>query len=87
MQLTINGQEQKIVSGLNVSELLKELDISSPHFAVAVNFQIVPKSQYDSLALNDGDKVEIVHAVGGGSRQRPASVTLDPTKQVFSRGR
>ena len=65
MKLTVNGEIREISSG-NVSGLLKELDISGTHVAVAVNLQVIPRSGHESTQLNEGDKVEIVHAVGGG---------------------
>ncbi len=65
MQLTVNGEVREI-SSENVSTLLKELDISGTHVAVAVNLQVIPRSGHESTQLNEGDKVEIVHAVGGG---------------------
>ncbi len=65
MQLTVNGELRDVASD-NVSALLKELDISGTHVAVAVNLQVIPKSGHESAKLSEGDKVEIVHAVGGG---------------------
>ena len=64
--LTINGQEKQTSSVNTISELIQELDITAPHFAVALNLQVIPKSKYDSTKLQEGDQVEIVHAVGGG---------------------
>tara|TARA_B100000686_G_scaffold346842_1_gene434307 strand:- start:3743 stop:3943 length:201 start_codon:yes stop_codon:yes gene_type:complete len=66
MLLNINGKEKQLSESKNVAEMVRELEIDLPHFAVALNYDIVPKSQYESTYLNDGDKVEIVHAVGGG---------------------
>ena len=66
MQLVINGQEKDLRSSGTISQMLKELDITGSHIAVALNFQVVPRSSYDQTPLNEGDKVEIVHAVGGG---------------------
>ncbi len=66
MRLTINGQEKEIHSSATLIELVQELKISVPHFAVALNHQVIPKSQYPSTPIKDGDTVEIVHAVGGG---------------------
>ncbi len=65
MQLTVNGEAREI-SSENVSALLKELDISGTHVAVAVNLQVIPRSGHLSAQLHEGDKIEIVHAVGGG---------------------
>jgi sulfur carrier protein len=49
-----------------LEELVQELEINAPHFAVALNYQVIPKSLYNSTVLKEGDKIEIVHAVGGG---------------------
>ncbi len=67
MDLIINGQKKEIQSSRNVQDLLQELDITEPHVAVAINLQVIPRSSYTDTALNEGDKIEIVHAVGGGS--------------------
>lgn len=66
MQLVINGQKKDLQSGTTITQMLKELDITGSHIAVALNFQVVPRSNYDQTPLHEGDKVEIVHAVGGG---------------------
>jgi len=63
--LTINGVGRE-VQAATVSELLVELEMAGPHIAVALNFQVIPKSKHSETALNADDKVEIVHAAGGG---------------------
>ena len=50
----------------NLSDLVKELDIKAPNFAMALNQQVVPKSKYYSTVIKENDQIEIVHAVGGG---------------------
>lgn len=66
LRLIVNGQEREIRSGATLAELLRELEISAPHFAVAVNSQVVPKSRHGDTPLREGDSIEIVQAVGGG---------------------
>ena len=66
MQLTINGEKRVIKESKNLADLVKELDIKAPNFAMALNQQVVPRSKYDSTSIKENDKVEIVHAVGGG---------------------
>ena len=66
LRLIINGQEREIKAVKTLAELVRELDISVPHFAVAVNSLVIPKLNHESTGIQDGDKVEIVHAVGGG---------------------
>ena len=63
MRLTINGKEKELQSSRNVQDLLQELEITEPHVAVALNLQVIPRSNYTDTALKDGDKIEIVHAV------------------------
>ena len=67
MKLTINGKEKEIHSSQTVTELVEELAISAPNIAVALNSQVIPKSQYPQTPVKEGDKIEIVHAVGGGT--------------------
>ena len=66
MRLTVNGEQREFENSRTVTDLLRELDITGTHIAVAVNLQVIPRADYDSWALNPEDKVEIVHAVGGG---------------------
>ena len=66
MLLKINGQDKKTYSSSNLAELFYELEISSPHCAVALNQEVVPSSKLDQTKIREGDNIEIVHAVGGG---------------------
>ena len=66
MELTINGEKRKINESQNLADLVKELDIQTPNFAMALNQQVVPRSKYESTAIKENDQIEIVHAVGGG---------------------
>ena len=66
MELTINGDKREVKESQNLADLVKELDIQAPNFAIALNQQVVPRSKHDSTAIKDNDQVEIVHAVGGG---------------------
>ena len=65
-ELTINGRVQSFAQPLNVNELLRELDLVNKRIAIERNGEIIPRSQFASLALENGDKLEIVVAVGGG---------------------
>ena len=61
----INGNEFD-VAGKTIAQYLGETNYSTARIAVERNGEIVPKSQYDTVILNDGDTVEIVSFVGGG---------------------
>ena len=66
MHLNINGEKRELKTSCTIAGMVQELGLDAPHFAIAVNFNVVPKSQYESTLIKEGDKVEIVHAVGGG---------------------
>jgi len=66
MNITLNGEETKLAANATVTQLLEQLKLARERVAVEVNRDIVPKAAYDSHTLAEGDKVEIVHFVGGG---------------------
>ena len=65
MEIIING-ESRAISPITVSQLLAELAIDPRRVAVELNLDILPKSSYEATLLSDGDRLEIVHFVGGG---------------------
>jgi sulfur carrier protein len=66
MNLTINGDRRQFSAPLTVAGLLGELGLAGKRIAVERNGEIVPKSLHGDTALVDGDRLEIVVAVGGG---------------------
>jgi len=66
IQLSINGQVQRFQPGVDVARLLEELALAGKRVAVEKNGEIVPRSRYADTRLVDGDRLEIVVAVGGG---------------------
>ncbi|HZD93093.1 MAG TPA: sulfur carrier protein ThiS [Candidatus Sulfotelmatobacter sp.] len=67
MRLHINGEEREFPDGLTVSALVAQLGMKPDRVAVELNLEIVPRSQWETTNLSDGDKLEVVHFVGGGS--------------------
>ena len=65
-KIQLNGDEFEINGGSNLNELLNKLKIEKNKVAIEVNGEIVEKNRYSNLILNDNDKVEIVHFIGGG---------------------
>jgi thiamine biosynthesis protein ThiS len=65
MELTVNGKTMNI-SPATICDLLVQLEIDPTSVAVERNLEIVPKKRYESVCLCDGDRIEIVHFVGGG---------------------
>ena len=66
MLLKINGKEKNIFSSDNLADLLLELEIVSPHCAIALNQEVIPNSKLKQTKVHNGENIEIVHAVGGG---------------------
>ncbi|NNC36910.1 MAG: sulfur carrier protein ThiS [Acidimicrobiales bacterium] len=67
MELIINGDiYDDIPAGINVADLLAHLQLPSAKIAVERNLEIVPRSSYASQILSNGDKLEIIHFIGGG---------------------
>ncbi len=62
----LNGERQTIPRDLSVTALLARLELVGQRLAVELNREIVPRSEHDRRVLQDGDRVEIVHAIGGG---------------------
>ncbi|RQW84330.1 MAG: sulfur carrier protein ThiS [Geobacter sp.] len=65
MLIVVNG-EQKEIGPLSVLGLLEMLEIDPRRVAVELNLEILPKPDYATTALQDGDRIEIVQFVGGG---------------------
>jgi sulfur carrier protein len=66
MELTVNGEPRDLPARATVATLLTALDLAAARVAVEVNEQVVPRGTYDTHPLAAGDRVEIVHFVGGG---------------------
>jgi len=66
MQIIVNGEQRDVLDGLTAAQLVADMDITGKRIAMEVNLEIVPRSSYAEHIFKNGDKVEIVHAVGGG---------------------
>lgn len=66
ISLVVNGLEESHPGGLSLAQLIQDKGLGHGRIAVEHNGEIVPKSQYDQLLLADGDRLEIVQAIGGG---------------------
>src|SRR5690625_3366536 len=66
MNLHINGERRKVADVLTVSALFEVLGLAERRIALERNGYLVPKSLHDKTRLDEGDKIEIVHAIGGG---------------------
>jgi thiamine biosynthesis protein ThiS len=67
MELTINNEQREFPDALTLAALVVHLGMKADRVAVELNLEIVPRANWESTRLKDGDKLEIVHFVGGGS--------------------
>ena len=67
VKISVNGTVRDVEPGLTVEGLLVALNVKREYTAVAVNREIIRKSDYASVKLSEGDKVEIVRPMGGGA--------------------
>jgi thiamine biosynthesis protein ThiS len=67
MKIQINGQDRDCSVPLSLAALLVELGMKTDRVAVERNRRIVPREEWASTTLEEGDRLEIVHFVGGGS--------------------
>jgi len=67
MNLVINGKDYfDMPLGMTVAALLEHLQLPQKKVAVERNLEIVPKSTFENTELSDGDRLEIIHFIGGG---------------------
>lgn len=66
MNILLNGEPRVLAAPIKLVDLLREEGLGERRVAVEINGEIVPRGRHADTALNDGDKVEIVHALGGG---------------------
>ena len=66
ISISINGAARQFDAPINVASLIEHMQLGNKRIAVECNGEIVPRSQFAAHELHDGDKLEIVVAVGGG---------------------
>ena len=67
MILQINGEQRDFPDSLTVAALVAQLGMKADRVAVELNLEIVPRSNWETTALKSGDRLEVVHFVGGGA--------------------
>ena len=67
MKIQVNGLEKNFeASELSLSQLIEKLALTKKKFAIEYNGEIIPRGKFSQIILKDGDKLEVVIAVGGG---------------------
>lgn len=67
MRVYVNGEAKEFSAPLSLSELITQLELPVARIAVELNRQVVRRNDWSATMLNDQDRLEIVHFVGGGS--------------------
>ena len=66
MVITINGETKEIGQEVNLDDLLRFFALPQERIAIEVNKQVVRKKDWENIKINEADKIEIIHFVGGG---------------------
>ena len=77
MKIRLNGEPHEIDGPMSITALLASLSIDARRVAVEHNLTVVKRARYDQTIVADGDEVEIVNFVGGGSQQQCRSSIAD----------
>jgi len=83
MNITINGEPRDLPHPVSVAGMLKQLGIASGKVAVERNLEIVPKSAFETTSLCEGDRIEIVHFIGGGNADTTSTDTFTVAGKVY----
>ncbi len=66
MRIEVNGEARDVTDRISLEELVRHLNLAPERLAVEVNRQVVRRADWRETTLNEGDRVEVVHFVGGG---------------------
>ncbi|HEX3558622.1 MAG TPA: sulfur carrier protein ThiS [Pyrinomonadaceae bacterium] len=66
MQIKLNGETKELTDGTTLQRLVEQLSLAPERLAVELNYEVIRRSEWPHAALSEGDRVEIVHFVGGG---------------------
>jgi len=71
LQIQLNGENHELAETCTLEELVRELSLAPQRVAIELNRSVVRREQWAQTILNEGDRVEIVHFVGGGVSEAP----------------
>jgi len=66
MQIQVNGDALSVAAESTLVDLIEQMQLTGKRIAIELNMEIIPRSEHPQTVLNEGDQVEIVHAIGGG---------------------
>jgi sulfur carrier protein len=66
MQIQVNGEMLQVQDDITLTGLISQLELGDKRIAIELNLEIIPRSEHAEAVLKEADRVEIVHAIGGG---------------------
>lgn len=66
MQIRLNGDDHSLSAPSTLADLVTQLELGERRYAIEVNDELIPRGEHAEFQLSDGDRVEIVQAIGGG---------------------
>lgn len=66
IKITVNGRSVELDTPMTVEQMLDRVDVPPNYLAVEVNAEVVPREEYTTHAIQNGDQIELVTLVGGG---------------------
>ncbi|MFV1982239.1 MAG: sulfur carrier protein ThiS [Thiohalomonadales bacterium] len=66
MNIIVNGESKNVGENYSTAQLIVDMGLGETRVALELNMEIVPRSNYAQTFITDGDKIEIVRAIGGG---------------------
>lgn len=66
MEIIVNGEKRQVPAEYTAAQLVEEMGMAGRRVAMEVNLEIVPRSEYGKHAFSEGDRIEVVQAIGGG---------------------
>ena len=70
LQVQINGEAREVADEMKLNELVDQLSLAPERVAIELNQKVVRRNHWSATRLGDGDRIEIVHFVGGGNGRR-----------------
>jgi thiamine biosynthesis protein ThiS len=69
LQIEVNGEPRDVLASITIRELIHHLALAPERLAIELNQEVVRRADWQQIVLKDGDRVEIVHFVGGGREE------------------
>lgn len=82
MQIQVNGEQREIADEISLTQLITELNLPQERIAIEVNQAVVRRRDWTKTTLQDGDRVEIVHFVGGGEANHRDTETRSKHREI-----